>query len=159
MRTEKNKHSLQIFAFCLTVSFLVAAVGSFFTEDALRSGWYESVKPSITPPNYVFPIVWTILFFLIAVSLFLAWTSAEDNQKSDVVLVFAANFALNILWSVLYFWMRNPLLALIELIPFISSIAVMILTTFKIDRRASYVLVPYLLWVLFAFALNALSLK
>ena len=133
------------------IVFLVAFLGSQFTDTGT---WYQSVKPNIAPPNYVFPIVWTILFFLIALSLYFSWIGAKKNQESKVVLVFGINFVLNILWSILFFGLKQPKIAFFEIMLLWLSIVWMINLSWKIDRRASYLLIPYLLWVSFAMLLN-----
>ena len=144
---------------CLVIVYLVAFVGSLFTSPVTDSEWYESIKPSITPPSWVFPIVWNILFFLIALSLYFALTNSKTQKlKTKIYFVFSINFLLNITWSVFYFGMKNPLFAFIDLIFLWFSIIAMILVTYKIDKKASYLLIPYLLWVSFAGVLNYLSI-
>ena len=140
----------------LILVFLTAFIGSFFTSGNTNSDWYQQIKPSITPPNYVFPIVWNILFFLIALSLYFSWIKAKNKNKKKIAIVFSINLILNILWSFLFFGLRNPLLGFIELIILWISIIVMIKTTYKIDKKSSYLLIPYLLWVSFAGILNYL---
>ncbi|MDO8622815.1 MAG: TspO/MBR family protein [archaeon] len=140
------------------IVYLVAFIGSIFTSPAVNSDWYQTIKPSITPPNYVFPIAWNILFFLIALSLYFAWTNSKNkNTKKRVAFLFGLNLALNILWSFLYFYLKNPTSAFFELIALWFSIVLMINLIYKISKKASWLLVPYLLWVSFAGILNYLS--
>jgi tryptophan-rich sensory protein len=154
-----NKYKLKILIVSLVIVYLVAFIGSIFTSQGTDSEWFEQTRPSITPPNYVFPIVWNILFFLIALSLYFAWINSKNNEnKRKIMLVFGINFILNILWSVFYFSLRNPLYAFIELILLFISIIFMIYVTASIDKKSSYLLVPYLLWVGFAGILNYLSI-
>jgi tryptophan-rich sensory protein len=140
----------------LIIVYATAIIGSLFTSGNTSGEWYNSIRPSITPPNWIFPIVWNILFLLIAISLYLAWAKNKENKK--IAIVFGINFLLNILWSYLYFTLKNPLLALIEIIILETSIIAMILVTYKIDKKAAYLLIPYLLWVGFATILNYLSI-
>lgn len=141
----------------LVVVYFAALIGSLFTSSSVKSEWYQSIKPSITPPNYVFPIVWNILFFLIALSLYFAWTNAKKKaDKNKIAWVFAVNLALNVLWSVLFFGMKNPLAGFIDIILTWISIIFMIAATWKIDKKAAWLLVPYFLWVSFAVVLNYL---
>ncbi len=144
---------------CLILVFAVAIIGSLFTSSSTDTEWYQEIRPSITPPNWVFPIVWNILFFLIALSLYFSWTSGKKRQKKKIALVFLINFILNILWSALYFGLRNPLLAFIEIIILELSIIAMVIITYKISKKSSYLLFPYLIWVGFAIVLNFLSIK
>lgn len=153
----KPKKNWKILLVSLIVVYLVAFVGSIFTSQNTDSEWYNSIRPSITPPNWIFPIVWNVLFFLIALSLYFAWFYSNKNQKTKIIMVFGINFILNILWSLFYFGMKNPLLAFFDLILLEFSILGMIYVTSKINKKSSYLLVPYFLWVSFAGVLNYLS--
>jgi len=141
----------------LVLVYSIAFIGSLFTS--IDNSWYESIKPSITPPSFVFPIVWNILFFLIALSLYFAWTNSKKLDKKKLILIFGINLILNAFWSFLYFKMQNPLYAFFDLILIWISILGMIFVTYKINKKSSYLLVPYLLWVSFAGILNWMSIK
>jgi len=155
---KKGKRFL-IFIACLIIVYLVAGIGSIFTTAETKGDWYNSVRPAITPPNWVFPIVWNILFFLIALSLYFSWINAKNIAiRKKISWAFGINFALNVLWSVLYFGMHNPLLALFDIILLALSIIFMMKVSWKISRLASWLLLPYLLWVCFASVLNFLSI-
>ncbi len=153
-----EKINFRILVSCFLAVFAVAFLGNIFTSGGVKSDWYLSVKPSITPPDLVFPVAWGILFFLMAVSLYLALTNCSQAQRPEVALVFGANFALNVLWSFLFFKLRNPVFAFAEIILLLLSILAMILFTHKIDKQASYLLVPYFAWVAFASVLNYLAI-
>ncbi len=155
MKLKKRKH-IGVLVVCLVIVYAVAFVGSLFTSPATSSDWYDSIRPSITPPNWVFPVVWNVLFFLIGLSLYFAWINGE-KARSRIALVFGINFVLNILWSVLYFGMRRLDLAFYEIFVLIISIILMIYVAGKVDKKAGWLLVPYLLWVSFASVLNYLS--
>lgn len=140
------------------IVFAVAFAGSMFTSQNTNTEWYNSIKPEITPPNWIFPIVWNILFILIAISLYLCWTNAKNKKsKRNILIAFGINFILNILWSILYFGLKNPFAALIEIFFLWASIMLMTYTASKINKTAGYLLIPYLLWVSFAIILNYLS--
>lgn len=156
---KKSYEKLFVFIICLLIVYLVAGIGGIFTSSETKGYWYNSIRPAITPPNYVFPIVWNILFFLIAVSLFLAWTKAKNvKMKKKVALVFGINLALNVLWSVLYFGMHNPLLAFIDIILMIASVVWMMVVCWKVSKISSWLLSPYLIWISFASILNFMSI-
>lgn len=155
---KKSSVNWKVLVVSFAIVYLVALVGSIFTTGAVKSPWYNMIKPSITPPNYVFPIVWSILFFLIGLSLYFNWINANKKQKSSIVLVYGINFLLNILWSILYFGMRNPLISFFDIIALLVSIIAMISVSYKTDKKAAYLLVPYLLWVGFATILNLLTI-
>ncbi|MCX6748274.1 MAG: tryptophan-rich sensory protein [Candidatus Pacearchaeota archaeon] len=153
---KKSKINWKVLISCFIIVAIVAFLGSTFTSQNTNSQWYQSIKPSITPPNYVFPIVWTILFILIAISLYLSWIDSKDKTK--IVVIFSVNFLLNILWSIFYFGMRNPRVAFIEIIFLWLSIFWMLVVTRKFSKKAFWLLIPYFIWVTFAAVLNFLSI-
>jgi len=159
---NNKKINWKILLLSLVIVYFVAFIGSLFTSGNTDSEWYESTKPKITPPNLVFPIVWNILFLLISLSLYLSWKNAGNSKtgriKQQIALVFGINFILNILWSVFYFYLKNPLLAFFDLILLWISITAMIYVSRKSSRTAAWLLVLYLLWVSFAGILNYLSI-
>jgi len=153
IKTESNikKLNWKVFIICLIIVALVAFIGSLFTNVG---AWYESVKPSFAPPNIVFPIVWTFLFYLIAVSLYYSWTESEAKNKKKVALYYGINFILNILWSFIFFTTQSPRLALLEILILWVSILYLIAFNWRKSRKAAYFLIPYFLWVTFAIILN-----
>jgi len=151
----KMKINYKVLIISLIVVYSVAFFGGLFTSQNVNSEWYESTKTSLTPPNFIFPIVWNILFFLIAISLYLAWTSAKNKTtKKTIAIIFGINLFLNFAWSIIFFGLQNPKGAFIELIVLWISIVAMIYTTYRINKTSSYLLIPYLLWVSFAGILN-----
>ena len=153
-----DNRNLKVFFVCLIIVFFMAFLGSFFTANQVNSDWYQSIKPEITPPNYVFPIVWNVLFLMITFSLYISWINSNQKQKKQVVLFFGINLFLNFLWSFIYFGLMNPFLAFIELILLWISIILLIKTVYAIKKSSGYLLIPYLLWVMFAGFLNYLSI-
>lgn len=154
-----KKTNWKILIISLIIVYSVAFIGSIFTSQQTDSDWYESIKPEITPPNWVFPVVWNILFFLIALSLYFALINSKNKDKKKIIIVYGINFVLNILWSVFYFGMKNPFYSFIEIWFLWISIASMIIVNWRINKKSSYLLIPYLLWVSFAIVLNYLSIK
>jgi translocator protein len=152
-----KKGHLKVLIISLVIVAIVAFLGSLFTNPATSSQWYKDIRPSITPPNFIFPIAWTILFILIGISLYFAWINSDKKEKGKIALVFGINFVLNILWSILYFGLRNFKLAFVEIIILWISILTMILVVRRIDKKAAWMLVPYLVWVAFASVLNLLT--
>jgi len=154
----KRRINWKILVISFLIVFTVAFVGSLFTSTNTDTAWYDSIKPEITPPNWVFPIVWNVLFVLIALSLYFSWANSKNKKdKEKIILAFGINFILNIFWSVLYFTLKNPFVALLEIFVLWSSIMFMIYVTYGISKKAAYLLVPYLLWVSFATILNYLT--
>lgn len=141
--------------FCIIVCELAGGVGAIFTTPAIQ-GWYQTIqKPAFNPPNWIFGPVWTFLFFLMGVSLYLILEKGISDQKvKRGLLIFIGQFILNIAWSFLFFKFERPFYALIEIIVLWFGILVTIIQFRKIDKRAAYLLWPYLLWVAFATILN-----
>lgn len=123
-------------------------MGSFFTISAIPS-WYATLsKPFFSPPNWIFGPVWTILYILMGVSLYLVWL------KKKVPTVFWVQLILNAVWSIIFFGIKNPALALVDIAAFWIAIVLTIKTFYKINKVAGNLLIPYLLWVSFAAFLN-----
>lgn len=150
-----KKINWKLLAISLIIVYGVAFLGSLITSPATSSAWYESTITEITPPNWVFPVVWNILFFLIAISLYTAWSNVKKKaEKREIAWVFGINLTLNVLWSVIFFGFKFLELAFFELLILWLSIIAMIYATYKIKPIASYLLIPYLIWVSFAGVLN-----
>lgn len=134
---------------------LAGFIGSLFTSPAIPT-WYETLrKPSFNPPNWLFSPVWITLFLLMGISLFLVWKKGMKERIVKVGLsLFAIQLMLNILWSILFFGLKSPLLAFIEIIILWFAILLTILKFFKISKPAGLLLLPYILWVSFAAFLN-----
>lgn len=152
---ERTKINVKLLVSSFLLIFLIAVLGSFFTQSNVNSMWYDAIKPNLTPPSFVFGIVWSVLFFLIALSLYLCLNKKNGNKL--ILILFSINLFLNVLWSFLFFYMQNPLFAFFDLIAMWILIILMIFFTYKTNKLASYLLVPYFLWVSFAGALNYLS--
>jgi benzodiazapine receptor len=149
---QESKLTLPIIVAALT-TLLVLGVGGWMTTVG---PWYENLrKPSWNPPNWAFGPAWTIILGLAAWSGVLAWTNAPERSDQIVILVlFGINIVLHMLWSPLFFNLRRPDWALIE-VPFLwLSIAALMLAVARFSALASWLLLPYLLWVSFAAYLN-----
>ncbi len=130
-------------------------VGSLFTRQSVSTWYAEIRKPFCTPPSWVFAPAWTILFILMGVSLWLVWEKGLEGRKNKKALVlFFIQLALNIAWSWLFFGLRSPLYALIEITVLWGAIMVTMISFYKISKKAACLLLPYLLWTGFALALN-----
>jgi tryptophan-rich sensory protein len=132
---------------------LVAMIGGIVTEIG---PWYENLHfPTLRPPNWLFGPAWTVIFALTATAGVLAWNDAPDaGARSVLVAIFAVNGLLNLAWSPLFFKLRRPDWAFIEIVPFWASIIVLILYCAGFSPRAAYLLCVYLAWVTFAGWLN-----
>lgn len=150
-----NKKNIGMLLVCMVLPQLAGFIGSIFTTPNIPT-WYEGLtKPELAPPNWVFFPVWTILFLMMGVALYLVWREGVSKWSVKIALTFFfVQLALNTLWSIIFFGMQNPGLALIEIAFLWSAIALTIYTFFKVNKFAAYLLIPYLLWVSFASYLN-----
>jgi len=130
-------------------------IGSVFTTPT-RPTWYASInKPEFNPPNWVFAPVWTMLFLLMGISLYLIWEKGlEKKEVKHAVYVFGLQLFLNIVWSFLFFGLQNPFLAFAEIVLLWIAILASIILFYRISKKAGLLLVPYILWVSFAAFLN-----
>jgi benzodiazapine receptor len=135
------------------VAIFIGALGGTLTDTGI---WYQSLlKPSWQPPDWLFGPAWTVIFALATVSAVYAWHSADNRvQREWVIGLFALNGFLNVLWSLLFFALRRPDWALVEVAFLWLSILLLIIVFWGFAKPASLYLVPYLLWVLFAAFLN-----
>ena len=130
----------------LVITQLAGVVGSFFTAESI-STWYVFLeKPFFTPPNWVFGPVWITLYLLMGISLYMTW----EHKKT----YFWVQLGLNALWSILFFGLKEPFLALVEIVILWVFIALTITDFWTISKKAAYLLMPYLAWVTYAAALN-----
>jgi len=144
--------NLKVFAISLLSPFLFAFIGQVFTTPSI-STWYATLnKLSFSPPNWLFGPVWTILYLLMGISLYLIWSKSKKNFF--LVKLFYLHLAINSLWSILFFGLKNPTLALIDIIALFAFIVFFVYKFYPINKTASYLLLPYLLWVSFASILN-----
>ena len=133
---------------------IIGASGSLFTIPNIPT-WYAFInKPFFSPPNWLFAPVWTIIFLLMGVSLFLVLETKKSDQKNLAIVLFTIQFFFNVLWSFLFFGLRSPLLGLIGIIILWFSIVATILGFYKVSKKSAYLLLPYILWVSFATILN-----
>ncbi|MGA2910774.1 MAG: TspO/MBR family protein [Candidatus Microgenomates bacterium] len=137
------------------ICLFAGGIGTIFTVSAI-SAWYAAlVKPSFSPPNYLFAPVWTILYILMGISLYLVWKKGVKTKKSrEAVYTFCVQLFLNAVWTPVFFGYKNIFLALIIIILMLFFIIKTITLFAKIDKNAAYLLYPYAVWVSFATILN-----
>ena len=145
---------LLLVAAILPVMF-ASMLGQLFTAPAL-SGWYLRLnKPWFTPPNILFPLVWTLLYALMAVALWrILRAKPELGPKRAAIGLFALQLVLNVMWSWGFFWKQSPSLGLLIIGALALAIAATIRAFSHLDRASALALWPYLAWVLFASLLN-----
>lgn len=139
----------------IVITQLAGIIGSLFTFSAIPT-WYATLtKPELNPPSWVFGPVWTTLYVLMGVSVFLIWQKGWERKDVKVALsVYGIQLVLNALWSIVFFGMQSPGLALVNIALLFISIVLTMVLFYKISRPAMYLLIPYILWVSFASYLN-----
>jgi len=135
---------------CLSVGW----VGSLFTDSA--SGWYQELnKPFFNPPGWIFAPVWTALYIMMGISAFLIWQKGLSERKVKIALViFIIQLLLNGIWSPLFFGLKAPLAAFVDIAFLWLAILITIFLFYKLSKAAAFLLIPYIFWVTFAAVLN-----
>ena len=151
-------NNIVVFIICLVIVFGIGSSGTFITRKVVKSEWYECIKSSVTPPSYVFPIVWNILFMLISIALYFNVIDVLKQRKEQkvvnytILILFAINLIANGLWTFIFFSMKATAIALLDLVVvLITAIFLMIKSN---DPRTKWLILPYVLWLCFAGWLN-----
>lgn len=135
---------------------LVGIGSTPFTVGAISTWYVFLVKPSFSPPNWVFGPVWTLLYILMGVAFYLIWRQGWKKKKVRIAgLYFLLQLSLNFLWSISFFGLRSPVLGLVNIIALLVLIIMTMRQFYPLSKVAFFLLVPYLLWVSFATLLNA----
>ena len=143
---------LQLVGAILLVNVVGAAPGVVFGPD---SAWFRRLEtPWFYPPEIAFPVVWTLLFTLLGIALWLVWR-ADDGRRSLALALFVAQFALNVAWTPAFFGLESITGALVVIVLLWGLVLATLVAFARVDRRAGAFLVPYLLWVTFALVLTA----
>jgi translocator protein len=139
----------------ILIPLLVGAVSSFFTAAGVN-GWYVTAqKPSFNPPNWIFAPVWTTLYILMGIAMYIVWMAKVNTTiKKTAIALFVLQLSLNFLWSFIFFKMQQPGWAFAEIVAMWIAILLTIIWFGKISSTAAWLLVPYICWVSFATVLN-----
>ena len=152
-----NRKLKDIFKLLISIFVCQCAglIGSLVTMTAIPT-WYAALqKPPFTPPNWLFAPAWITLYLLMGISAFIIWRRGLESRRIKVaLLVFLIQLDLNALWSVTFFGLQSPLYGVIVIVGLWITILFTILRFFKISTPAGALLLPYILWVSFATALN-----
>ncbi len=136
----------------ILIPLLTGGISAFITKDQMDV--YKHLnQPTFSPPGYLFPIIWTILFILMGISSYYIYCS-ESSQKEKALLIYAFQLFINFCWPIFFFNMQNYFMALMILIVLLILIIIMLWLFYKIKPLACYLNIPYLLWVCFALYLN-----
>ena len=142
---------------CLGLPQLAGLVGSIFTVSAIPA-WYAGLqRPTFSPPNWVFGPAWILLYILMGISAYLIWSAhakAPARQSKSSLILFWIHLFFNATWSIIFFGLQSPFWALLNIIIIWLFIIVLMIKFWKINKWATYLLIPYFLWVSFASILN-----
>ena len=146
-----------IFVFAIVVSFIPGIIGVFFTPHGASNVWYNALSKSmLTPAGWVFSVAWTILYALLGIALFRVIINKKSrDNKSGAYWLFVGQMVLNALWSIIFFGVHMPALALLVLVFLIVESIYMARAFHRIDSAAGYLVWPYIAWMCFATYLNA----
>ena len=146
------KNKFLTFISFLSVTFGASLIGTFSTIN-YKEPWYSSInKPAFSPPDWVFGPVWTTLYLMMTIAIWLFWHS--KTRDKNTVYIYIIHLLFNTTWSVVFFVFHNMVLALFVLILLIGLIINLILRFKRVNVVSSYLMIPYLLWCSFALLLN-----
>ena len=139
----------------IVIPLMVGATSGFFTVTGVES-WYQTIqKPSWNPPNWIFGPVWTTLYVMMGIALFLVWKEDTSEELKKIAIgLFAVQLTLNFFWSFIFFNQQQPGWALVEIIAMWFFILLTIFAFAQVNKTAAWLLVPYISWVSFASILN-----
>ena len=143
------------YVFWIGIAEAVGALAGFLTRDGMELYKTLIVKPPLSPPAIVFPIVWAILYALMGIGIARVALAAHSEERSDAIQVYLLQLAVNFTWSIFFFNLRTYGGALIVLLLLLLLIVRMIIRFRRVDRPAARLQIPYLIWVSFAAYLNA----
>jgi len=151
MLKEINWASLLV---CVAIPLVAGTLSGFANVNSINT-WYNTlIKPSFNPPNYLFGPVWTILYILMGVSLYIVVQTTKSDLRTTALIIFGLQLALNFSWSFIFFYFQSPAFALIVILALWIAILMMLLYFYKLSPLAAYLQIPYFLWVSFATVLN-----
>ena len=150
----KKKVDIKLLAKCIGIPLLVGAVAALISGGGMEV--FESVnQPPLSPPAWLFPVVWTILYVLMGISSYLVLTAgAEENEISTAMTIYGYQLAVNFLWPTFFFNFQWYLFSFFWLLLLWVLVLIMILRFWRIDKTAAYLNIPYLIWLTFAGYLN-----
>lgn len=143
-------------ALCIALPLVVGIIGSYFVASSVND-WYETLaKPVFNPPNWLFGPAWTTLYVLMGVASYLVMKSTKYRKDKHVpALFYGVQLLLNLGWSIIFFGLQMPALALVEIVVLLGAIIATMVVFWRYSKAAVWLFVPYIAWTLFATALNA----
>ena len=137
----------------IAIPLIVGGLSALVTSGSMES--FEAIaKPPLSPPGWLFPVVWTILFILMGIASYIVWEQSTGTQRRNALALYFVQLFFNFFWSIIFFNMEAYLFAFVWLVILWLLIAVTAYLFYIIEKTAGYLMLPYLLWVTFAGYLN-----
>jgi len=152
---KSNSQTILKLIFSLVLPLAMGGVSGYLVRNEMNDEWFNTLaKPSFNPPSYLFGPVWTALYILMGVSMFLIWNTPKTALRQKALTVFGVQLFFNFWWSILFFSFHTIFLSVVDIL-FMWFLIIYMITLFKkIKPVAAYLQIPYLLWVTFATVLN-----
>lgn len=154
MDLSKKHHWLSLIVL-ICGTFAASAFGDLAAASSLGSWYHSLAKPSWNPPEVVFAPVWSVLYILMAVAAWLVWRRGSETEVVPAMTTYFGQLVLNVLWPLIFFGLRLPGWAVVDIILLWVGIVLAMVQFGKVSKISAWLLVPYLAWVTFAAALNA----
>jgi benzodiazapine receptor len=147
---------MKIFTLIISIAIAQAAglIGSVFTASSVQTWYVDLIKPDWNPPSWLFGPVWISLYTLMGIAAYIIWSNRDIRGAKLALTIYGVHLIFNALWSVLFFGLRSPGLALGEIIILLIFILATMILFWRINRWAGILFLPYLAWVCFATFLN-----
>lgn len=141
-------------ALFLILCYGIAFAGGWLTDTSVHTWYAQLNKPAWNPPDWVFGPVWTLLYFMIAVAGWIIYRQPPSPRRSWALTLYGVQLFLNFIWSYFFFYLKNPFWALLDITALIAVVSGTILLFKPLSKNAALLLMPYLIWILYAFTLN-----
>ena len=150
--TYMLKNKFLSFLFFLTITFSASFIGGFVTIT-YKEPWYSQlIKSNYNPPDWIFAPVWTMLYFMMSVAIWIFWNSKKRDLKT--IYIYFIHIVFNTTWSIVFFALHNIPIALLNLLILVFLIIILILRFRRVNLVSYYLMIPYLLWTSYALFLN-----
>jgi len=152
---QSDKFQFLPYLISILITFVIGGVASVFTRPQIK-GWYITLnKPTYNPPNWAFPVAWTILYILIATAAYLVWKRRDGTViYATARIIYFIQLLLNFSWSIVFFGMHQIFAALVIIVMLLVVIILNINWFGRFNKAAAWLLIPYFMWVGFASLLN-----
>ena len=147
-----SKINVKRLAVSIAIPLAVGIIASFITKDQMEA-FSQLKQPPLSPPGWLFPIVWTVLYVLMGISSYIVYQK-QNTLLSDCQRLYILQLAANFIWTILFFNLKQYLFSFIWLVLLIFLVARMAICFITVDRKAAALQIPYVLWICFAAYLN-----